>query len=84
MSLERTDVLQTNCYEVKTGLRHLLRNRSEAETTVSKWVKSQNFPKETLTRVTLALRGLHRSIQADRGAAAGACEATWRQLEALR
>ena len=83
LGLKRTDILQHGCYEVKTGLKHLLQADGKPTMTVTAWSKAQGFRPENLTRVTNILRGLHRAAQADRAAKGRACARAQAALQAL-
>ena len=82
IGLGRTDVLQTGCHEVKTGLKHLLEAEGKPPT-VAAWSKASRFRPDHLTRVSNILRRLHRSVQASRSAKASACTDAQAALAAI-
>lgn len=82
IGLGRTDVLQTGCHEVKTGLKHLLEADGKPPT-VAAWSKASRFRPDHLTRVSNILRRLHRSVQASRSAKASACTDAQAALAAI-
>ena len=82
IGLGRSDVLQTGCHEVKTGLKHLLEAEGKPPT-VAAWSKASRFRPDHLTRVSDILRRLHRSVQASRSAKAAACTDAQAALAAL-
>ena len=89
IGIGRTDVLMSECYEVKQGLNHLLTSECAIQISVKAWAAARRFRSDALTHVTHILRDVHRCEQGVRGTSARdtemrrVCAGARDQLDAL-